>query len=159
MNNHRSYSFDTGRSFTEKLIGGLIFFIFLLVLFYLGFQIYKFLFYITPLFILIALILKPSVVWDHIKGIGRSFKISPLGGLFYLAMQLIGLPFVTAGLAFKAWAYRKFGQVSEKIYRGDEEQSYTPYEEVDLENIIIKKERVAKKESLKEANQYDDLFV
>ena len=109
MNYQRSYSYYSNRSFGQRLLAAIALLLFISLFFYLSWQIYKLLFIISPIFIVIALVLHSPVVGNHIKSIGLRFKQGLFGGLFNVAIQLIGLPIVSIGLAFKAWAYKKFG--------------------------------------------------
>ncbi|MDQ3143226.1 MAG: hypothetical protein M3Q56_13365 [Bacteroidota bacterium] len=159
MNYQRSYSFSSGRSLTERLLGSVILLLFIVFIFYISFQLYKFLFYLAPIFLIIALVLEPNVVWDHLKKIALSFKKNILGGLVNVLIQLFGFPLVTIGLAFKAWAYRKFGKIQREVYKEDTKDIYTSYEIVD--NDSKSQNKIESQNNLhksKRQDAYDDLF-
>ena len=156
MNNHSSYYFETGRSFGSRILAGIFLVVFLGALFYVGFKIYTLLFWVCPILIIAALIIQPSVVWDHIKNLGKSFKLNPIGGILQVGLQFIGLPLVSAGLLFKAWAYKKFGQLQNQATQNSFEEKYTPYEEIELDSLNKPKQEEPQKQK---QNAYDDLFV
>lgn len=166
MNYQRSYSYYSNRSFTQRFIAGLVLFIVIGLFFYLSWQLYKLLYLLSPLFIALALIFHSPVVGNHIKSIGSRFQNSVIGGMLNVLVQIIGLPIVTIGLAFKAWAYKKFGHLQRQMNAQTTEESYTPFEEVQLNETPLdlnqEQKRPEKDESPKDSNQqnhYDDLFV
>lgn len=151
METGRKYTYSQGQSWVERIIGSLIFLMIILLFFYLSFQIYKVLFLLTPLFIIVALAIQPKVVWEYVKNIAANFKNNFLGGLFHLVVQIIGMPIVSIGLIFKAWVYKKLGTINNQI---NDEEEFTPYDEV--ENHKFKLSEKPKKESA--SNRYDELF-
>jgi len=109
-------------------------------------------------FLLIAVILYPKVILHHLKVIQRTFQASLLGGLLTLGLQVIALPMVAIGLIFKAWAYRKFGNLQEEANQAQENQ-YSQYEEVGGMNVETpNRTEMRRKESEKLLSTYDDLF-
>ena len=166
MNYQRSYSYYSNRSFGQRLLAAIALLLFISLFFYLSWQINKLLFIISPIFIVIALVLHSPVVGNHIKSIGLRFKQGLFGGLFNVAIQLIGLPIVSIGLAFKAWAYKKFGKIQDQMVGGtNTEEGYTQYEEIpndDRFDLNQERKSSEKKSATKEnsqQNHYDDLFV
>jgi hypothetical protein len=151
METGRKYTYSQGQSWVERIIGSLIFLMIILLFFYLSFQIYKILFLLTPLFIIVALAIQPKVVWEYVKNIAANFKNNFLGGLFHLMVQIIGMPIVSIGLIFKAWVYKKLGTINNQI---NDEEEFTPYDEVENHKFDLsekpKKERAS--------NRYDELF-
>ncbi|MEP7196898.1 MAG: hypothetical protein ABI851_10275 [Saprospiraceae bacterium] len=158
MLNGRIYTYESRGGIAQRILGALAFLLIIILCFYLFFQIYKLLFYLSPLFILIALIIYPKIVSNHIKMIANSFSNNVLGGFLELGLQFVGLPLVTIGLVIKAWAYKKFGQVRDKPESANQfEERFSTYEDVQEETIErteISRLEVQKKES----NNYDDLF-
>ena len=69
MNYQRSYSYYSNRSFGQRLLAAIALLLFISLFFYLSWQIYKLLFIISPIFIVIALVLHSPVVGNHIKSI------------------------------------------------------------------------------------------
>ncbi len=150
----RTYHYSSGKGFAEKFFGSLIFLLFLAGLFYLFFQIYILMWYACPIFLAIALILEPKLVWTYIKTIWQKILASPVAGIIQAAINLIGLPFVSIGLIFKAWIYRKFGRINQQIYQDHYEEKFTPFEELDpVEPHSQRTKKVVPADS-----RYDDLF-
>lgn len=86
--------------------------------------------FLSPIFLIAAVIIYPRVVGNHIKIILQTFKASFIGGMLHIGLQLIGLPLVSIGLIFKAWAYKNFGVMQPESSDHAFEEKYTAYEEV-----------------------------
>ena len=94
------------------------------------------------------------MVWSYIKTIWKQIVVSPVSGLIQALINLVGLPFVSIGLIFKAWIYRKFGQINQQIQPEDFEEKFTSYEDVEMTKPNpqnVKKVQLAD-------SRYDDLF-
>ncbi|MBK7225834.1 MAG: hypothetical protein IPH96_10615 [Saprospiraceae bacterium] len=94
------------------------------------------------------------------------FKQGLFGGLFNVAIQLIGLPIVSIGLAFKAWAYKKLGkfkikwlevQILKKAIRNMKKIPNDDRFDLNQERKSSEKKSATKENS--QQNHYDDLFV
>ncbi len=110
--------------------------------------------YACPVLLLIAFILEPKLVWSYIKTIWKQIVVSPVSGLIQALINLVGLPFVSIGLIFKAWIYRKFGQINQQIQPEDFEEKFTSYEDVEMTKP---NQQNVKKVQLADS-RYDDLF-
>jgi hypothetical protein len=154
MNTFKTYTYSSGKSFTERLLGSLIFLIFIAVLFYLFFQLYKFLWFASPVFLIVAFILEPKVVFAYFKNIWMQIRENILAGLLNAIINVIGFPFVSIGLIFKAWVYKKFGRLNQQMKQNHFEEKFTPYEEMDFEA----KPNNTKKQNALADGRYDDLF-
>ena len=150
------YSNLTNRSLPQRIFGALMFIVIVTLFLYLFYQIYRFL--LSPLFLFAAVLLFPKVIFDHLKSIGLAFKQNLIGGLTNLTIQIIGLPLVSIGLVFKAWAYRKFGQLQGTSNPSKSEDEFVSYEEVDstTNNQSVQKTKSIEKE--KAYSAYEDLF-
>lgn len=153
MSTFKTYSYSSGKGFTEKLIGSLIFLLFIALLFYLFFQLYKFLWFASPLFLIVAFILEPKVIFSYFKNIWTQITENFFSGFMNLLVNVIGFPFVSIGLIFKAWVYKKFGRLNQQKQDNFEEK-YTPYEEMDFES----KPKNSSKQNALADGRYDDLF-
>lgn len=154
MNTFKSYSYSSGKSFTEKLFGSLLFLLFIALLFYLFFQLYKLLWIASPVFLLIALLLEYKVVLAYFKNIFQHIKENVLSGLMSLLVNILGFPFVSIGLIFKAWVYRKFGRLNQQMQAESYDDKFTAYEEMESES----KPRFSSKQNALADGRYDDLF-
>jgi hypothetical protein len=138
----------------EKFIGSLIFLVFLVLLFYLFFQLYKFLWFVSPIFLTIALFLESKVVLAYFKNIWHQMTDNFFSGLMNALINIVGFPFVSIGLIFKAWVHKKFGQLNQQSGQNEFEDKYTPYEEVELDSKTKSKSRT----NVLADGRYDDLF-
>ncbi|MBK9270979.1 MAG: hypothetical protein IPM48_05235 [Saprospiraceae bacterium] len=158
MIQQKTFSMHSGRNIFQRILGSLALVTIVALVFYLFYQIYKLLYLISPVFLLIAVILYPRVILHHLKVIQRTFQTSLMGGLLTVGLQVIALPFVAIGLIFKAWAYRKFGNLQEEGLN-DQNTNFSSYEEVlERSTEIPNKTEQRRKESEKLLSTYDDLF-
>lgn len=154
MNTFKTYNYSNGKGFTERLFGSLVFLFFIALLFYLFFQLYKFLWLASPLFLIFAFILEPKVVIAYFKNIWIQISDNFLSGIMNLFVNVFGFPFVSIGLIFKAWVYKKFGRLNDQVKQDQFDVKFTPYEEMDFES---KPKNPTKKSALADG-RYDDLF-
>jgi hypothetical protein len=154
MNTFKTYHYSKGQRFSERFIGSLIFLVFIAILFYLFFQLYKFLWLASPVFLIIAFILEPKVVFAYFKNIWLQIRHNLLAGLVNTLVNVIGFPFVSIGLIFKAWVYKKFGSLNQQRQENNFEEKYTPFEEIDFES----KPNNTKRQNALADGRYDDLF-
>jgi len=150
----RTYNYSSGKGFAEKFFGSLIFLLFIAGFFYLFFQVYKLMWYACPVLLLIAFILEPKLVWSYITTIWKQIVVSPVSGLIQALINLVGLPFVSIGLVFKAWIYRKFGQINQQAHQEEFDDKFTSYEDVETTQQAPQN---SKKVQLADS-RYDDLF-
>ena len=104
--------------------------------------------------LLIAFILEPKLVWSYITAIWKQIVVSPVSGLIQALINLVGLPFVSIGLIFKAWIYRKFGQINQQVHQEEFDDKFTSYEDVETTQQAPQN---SKKVQLADS-RYDDLF-
>ena len=156
MLNGRIYSYENPKGgFGQKFIGTLAFLALISLCLFLFYHIYRLLYFASPLFIIVALILNYRIVGNHIRMIGHSFKQNFFAGLVEFGLQIIGLPIVSLGLVVKAWAFKKFGEWEKTHHENtNTETQYTSYEEVSNTPAEEKIKEISKKES----SNYDDLF-
>ncbi|HEX5625112.1 MAG TPA: hypothetical protein VFX48_03770 [Saprospiraceae bacterium] len=154
MSTYKSYTFSSGKSFTERLLGSLIFLVFIGLLFYLFYQLYLLMWYAVPVFLLIALLLEYRVVLGYFRNLWAQIADNPLGGLIQMGINVVGFPFVTLGLIFKAWMYKKFGRIQQDLNQQPDEAAYTHYEEVEPDQPDAERP----KQRVIADGRYDDLF-
>ncbi len=160
MMNGRIYTYENPKGFGQRILGTILFVGIVAGCLYLFYQVYKFLFYLSPLFIIASLIIYPKIVGNHIKMISQSFKQNFIAGIIELVLQLIGLPIVSIGLVVKAWAYKKFGLLKENIKSSEPfDERYTQYVEiVDTESEAASETTPKNQLKKEEVISYDDLF-
>ncbi len=158
MIQNRIFVMSSGRNVFQRLLGLITLFLVVGLLFYLFYHVYRLLYLLTPLFLLIAVILYPKVILHHIKVIQRSFQYSFIGGILTVGLQIVALPMVAIGLIFKAWAFRKFGSFKEDLGSTPASDNYSEYEEVVEKKETPSHVEIRRKESEKLLSTYDDLF-
>lgn len=108
--------------------------------------------------IVIALVLNYRVVLNYIGWIWQTIKRDPIKGALYGIGSVLGYPFVSAYLAFKAYTSKKFGSAPKAEGKGD----YIKYEEVEVEEDFLELEDLddmnQKQIEKRSNNDYDDLF-
>lgn len=154
MNSFKTYSYSTGKTSLEKITGSLVFLIILALLFYLFFQLYKFLWFISPLLIITSLVLDKRALLDYLKNIGQQITQNPIGGLINAMVNLLGLPFVLIGVVLKSWTIKRISKMQNTQSYYSKEEDFTPYEEVEIKYSKPKQE----KKSITVDSRYDDLF-
>jgi len=144
-------------------LSGFLPLILLVIFFFLMYQVASGIFFILswlalPLIIL-ALILDYKVVVNYVKYIIDLSTRKPLHGIGLGVLTVLGYPFVSAFLAFRAFMSKKISDLT-----GEEKKKevYTEYEEVEDEEDFLELEPIEKPEVIKETkqsgNDYEELF-
>ncbi len=158
------YSRSSGPS-TDPVnnIGGLIIMAVIIVgLFVLANFIFRILYYLSPVFLIAALILDYRTVIDYGKSLVNLTKKNLLWGIGAIVLTLLGFPLVMTFLFGKALLKRNARKYREEMRR-QHEGELTDYEEVDEEQLRLPKVEKRKKTKTKieireKRNDYDDLF-
>ncbi len=158
MIQNRIFVMSSGRNIFQRLLGLISLLLVVGLLFYLFYHVYRLLYFLSPVFLLIAVVLYHKVIIHHIKVIQRSFQYSFIGGILTVGLQIIALPMVAIGLIFKAWAFRKFGTFKDDLGSIPANESYSEYEEVVEKKETPPQAEIRRKESEKLLSTYDDLF-
>jgi len=112
-----------------------------------------------PLFIL-ALVLNHKVVVEYVSWLWRMIKQDTIKGVVFTGLSLLGYPFVSAYLAFKALSNHRWKKSDDDELKGE----YIKYREVNLTEdddfLELPELDVVKKDSSGESdsNKYDDMF-
>lgn len=154
MNSFKTYSYSSGKTSLEKITGSLVFLIILALLFYLFFQLYKFLWLISPLLIITSLVLDKRALLEYIKNIGQQISNNPVSGLINAMVNILGLPFVLIGIVLKTWTIKRISKMQSAQSHYSREDDFTPYEEVEIKSGTSRPE----KKSITTDSRYDDLF-
>ena len=160
-----------------SVIGGAIALLFFAFMIYLLFQTVSMVFSVLswfsiPLFLL-ALIFDYKVVTNYFNWIMGTIKKEPAKGILYGCLTFVGWPLVSAWLAFKAYASRKFKKTNPGAAKTSKEGEYIKYKEVnkeesddfldleDLDKYQSKRQpeiRTQARKSSQKGNDYEDLF-
>jgi hypothetical protein len=118
----------------------------------LKYVVFKILYTLAPFLFALALILNYRVVLGYGKWVMDLFKSSILTGILASVLSVVGYPFVSAFLAFRAYQLR-----GETWRKNDEtkEGEYIKYREVEEDFLDISEEK-RKGEEFKD--QYKDMF-
>jgi hypothetical protein len=135
----------------NPLFSVLILFALMIGFFYLAQYIYKFLFYISPLVILVTLLIDYRVFISYGKLLAAFTKQNLVVGVSFIVLSALMFPVICLFLLGKAILKRKIINFEQKIKK--EEETFTSYEEVEDEPVI----NVAKKDNDRKFN-YDKLF-
>ncbi|MCB0662724.1 MAG: hypothetical protein KDC24_08290 [Saprospiraceae bacterium] len=133
--------------------------LFFVGLFYLANFIFKILWWVAPVLLIVTLIIDYKVVTNYLKWVGSSFRRNWFFGILLGLFTVLGFPLVTAILFFKALFKRKVKQAQDE-YEAQTKGTLIDYEEVDSEQHITIElpPSVPPKEKEPKDSRYDDLF-
>lgn len=133
----------------------------LVLMFYIARFIYTILWYLSPVFIIGALILDKNAVINFGKWMINLFQRNMVAGLISAALGLFAFPLVSLfllGKAFFTKRMREVGKEQERRQRGE----YVSFEELDSEPLELreleKEQRRRSKTKSKSRNDYDNFF-
>ena len=135
---------EAGRqsSISDKMIGALVTVIMLSLFLFVGFYLYKILWFAVPFLLLFALLVDYKTPLRFVYDLYRGFRREPLWGLINLVIQMIFLPFGAIKLILQAWSARAIRSIRKKA-----QGNYVEYEE---ETITIEDDDV---EALSDSTQ------
>jgi len=120
-----------------------------------------------PIFILtmiMAFVWDKSVITGYLKGLMGRFSTNPLMAILQAAFTVVGFPFVSSYLAFKAYMKNKLREFTGQATRGPrkKDDGFTEYEEVEEDDDFLELEPLEEPEVIKQpkssGNEYEDLF-
>jgi energy-coupling factor transporter transmembrane protein EcfT len=109
----------------NPLISLILFIGFLVVAYYVVINVLKFLYFSTPVLLLIAIIVDYKTVFQHIKSQWRKIINDPVMGILSVIVQVLALPFVCLWLIFMGFIQKKIRN-SQAHFQKEEE--YVEYE-------------------------------
>ena len=145
----------------------LMVFVFFAALFYVASFVFKLLWWIAPVLLLITLLMDHKIVTGYIEWVWSKLKVNPIMGIAFVLLTFFGFPVVAGYLFGKLMLRRKITKMTETMQqRGGrtfaEDEDYVDYEEVKSEprtRIEIPKADLPPKMKEKpENNKYDDFF-
>jgi hypothetical protein len=142
------FEFFSGRNRRNGWYGLIIMAIVLVMLYFLVTSLFKILYYLSPLLLVLTLIFDYKVVIKYGKMILRFFKRNWLFGILLVVLTVLAFPFVTGGLFVNAFMNWRLKRVQKK-YGGSVERQNTKFsdfevveeEDLDLEEL----EKISKK--------------
>lgn len=139
-------------------IAGIIGLVVMIFIVFILFQVVKsvisIMYFLGPILLIIALVLNYRVVLNYIKWLAQMIKTDTVRGLIYSALSVVGYPFVSAWLFFKAFLQYRFKR-GVKTQEKAKEKEFVQYEEVE-DDFLELPDLDAPKQA--EGNQYDELF-
>ncbi len=158
MNKNREYF--SSRSPLGGIIPLAFLVIFFIALYFIAKGVFTILSWLAIPFLIIALVMDYRVVVDYVKYVFDLMSRKPLHGIGLGVFTVLGYPFVSAFLAFRAVLSKKVkdftGESNEK------KEDYTEYEEVDDNEDFLELEPLEEPEVIKESKQstddYEELF-
>jgi len=152
-----------------SIISLLMVFVFFAALFYVASFVFKLLWWIAPVLLLITLAMDHKIVTGYIEWVWNKLKTNPIMGIAFILLTVFGFPVVAGYLFGKLMLRRKVTQMRETMqqrgqgpFTNAKEEDYVDYEEVDSEpttRIEIPKADLPPKVKQKpQNNKYDDLF-
>ena len=134
------------------IIGFIVLFVFGYLLFTMVKGVYKLLSFIFPALLIATLILDRKVLFNYFNWIVRTFKKDSGKGALYAVLSIVGFPFVTAFLFFKAlmnWQVKKANG-------GHTPGQFSEFEELDTQELPHDVE-LPQLDDKEENNDYEDL--
>ncbi len=155
MQYRKEINFNNNNPFSS-IIGIVLGILLLLGLFFIARFIFTILYYLSPLFLIAALVIDYKVVLGYGKWVVGLVKRNALLGAGAILLSVLGFPLLTVFLLGKALLKRQMKQAQ----REAEEQQvgdYIEYEELDSDSLDLP--QIDREEPLpKDSNRYDDFF-
>jgi len=118
------------RIFRINPLFGLVFFIaFFVLAYYLFIKMVVWLYYATPILLIIALIINHKHVFKYFGNLLLQVKRDPVSGVLRLIVRILALPFVSLWLILSGYFFRKMTAFEQK--QRPKEDEYTDYEIVE----------------------------
>ncbi len=131
---------------------GLIAFFF--VLFWMLKGIYSILSFVAPVLLLITALINYRVITGYMGMLWSVFKSNWMLGILGAILTVIGFPFVSGFLFFKALVTRKIDSIQQEMIE-KRQGEYVDYEDISDEPS---EELILKEPEIKNENRYDDVF-
>ena len=138
----------------NSIIGIAIFVFILVALYFLARAVFRLLYFIAPVLLIITLIIDYKVVVNYGKWIIRMLKENTVVGVIALLITVFAFPVVSAFLFGKAMLGRQIGKM-ERTIREKRKGEYVEYEELELDDRI---ELPKPEEREKEKGDYEQFF-
>lgn len=147
----------------------LMVFVFFAALFYVASFVFKLLWWIAPILLLITLVMDHKIVTGYIEWVWNKLKVNPIMGVAFVLLTFFGFPVVAGYLFGKLMLRRKITKMTETmqqrgggVFTNKKEEDFVDYEEVDSEPTtrveLPKADLPPKVKQKPENNKYDDFF-
>lgn len=131
---------------------------FFAVLFLIARGVFKLLYFIGPVLLIIAIILDYKAVIEFLQSAWNLLVKNPLMGIMAIVLGIVFWPVLTGYIFFKALGRRKLKKVLDTMEQ--ERNSYTEYEEVVEDDSFLQLPELnkPKENPIYRDNKYDQLF-
>jgi len=153
------------RQKTSRPFGGIIAILIFALIIFLLFQMAKGIFtilsFLAPILFILALIFNHNVVLDYGKMLLNKLKTDTPKGILYTILSVVGFPFVSTFLFFKAFVTSKFKKAQDEKKEFDQYEDITEEDDEDFLDLpeLEKDIQTTKQKPSRESNNYDDLFT
>jgi hypothetical protein len=157
MEERNFYGFNIpGRRNPNPLWSILMGVFFLVVLFFLARFIFRILYFLSPIFLIAALIIDYKVVLNYGKWLVKMVKQNPIMGIGAIVLSIFGFPLVSVYLLGRALFNKRIKDVEQEFEKRTKGEM-VDFEEIDSEPLRLREleEDTPKR---KESNEYEDLF-
>jgi hypothetical protein len=110
----------------NPLLGLVLFIAFFVLAYYLFIKLVVWLYYATPILLIIALIINHKHVFKYFGNLLLQVKRDPTSGILRLIIRMLALPFVSLWLIFSGYFFRKMTSFEQR--KKPKEDEYTDYE-------------------------------
>ena len=140
------YFFENNRK--NAWYGLVIMVIVLILLFFLVTSLFKILYYLSPLLLILTLIFDYKVVIRYVKMLGRFFRKNWLFGILLTVLSVLAFPLVTAGLFFNAFMNWRMRRAEKRygVHHPGGEKKFSDFELLEEEEIELKQEEKIQRE-------------
>ena len=157
MTERRTYGFNIPGNNGNPLVSILIGVFFLVALYFVASFIFKILYYLSPLFLIAALIIDYKVVTGYVKWIANTFRQNIVVGIVATLLTVFGFPLVSAFLLGKAFLKKRIRQVEKEVEnrtKGEEVE----FEELESEPLRLPELEKERPQTKRNDNEYEELF-
>ncbi len=132
---------------------------FLVVLFFLARFIFRILYFLSPIFLIAALIIDYKVVVNYGKWLVNTVKQNPLLGICAIVLSIFGSPLVSVYLLGRPLFNKRIKDVEQEFEKRTTGE-IVDFEEIDSEPLRLREleEDIEDTPKRKESNEYEDLF-
>ncbi|MBP7274027.1 MAG: hypothetical protein KA974_09300 [Saprospiraceae bacterium] len=159
MSNYRNTTINT----TNTLAGIAAFALILIGLYYIASFVFKVLYFVAPVLLIITLLLNYRIVTDYLAGLVDTLRRNPVMGILGILLTVVAYPVVIFMLFGKALLVRKVQrmqtQFQEQFAPPKESEAFSEYEEIKTDEPAMREEMPPIEEKAKQQrNQYDQFF-
>ncbi len=155
MTYYNTSSRASGNSPFGSILGIIMGVLFLIGLFYIAQFIFRILYFLSPVFIIAALIMDHKVVTGYGKWLWQQLRNNPLSGVLYTLLTILGFPLVSLFLLGKAALKKKVREAQQEAEQ-QRQGEFADFEELDSEPLNL--DRLERQAPPRRDTNYDNFF-